>query len=176
VRVLTLASKGTIDEWILKRASEKKLIDNQVIQAGMFNTTSTAEDRQEALEDILKEGLNVATADDLPTEEAVNEMVARTDEEFLLFQEMDAAFDKRQATAEYSSELMTEEELPPWVVESIQQDDADAAADVQAVHDLLAGNTNLGRGKRNRSNASYRENPDDSELAPRPGRTARSTK
>ena len=84
--MLTLASKGTIDEWILKRAAEKKLIDNQVIQAGMFNATSTQEDRQVALEDILKEGLNAPTADDLPTEEAVNEMVARSDEEFLLFQ------------------------------------------------------------------------------------------
>lgn len=54
VRVLTLASKGTIDEWILKRAGEKKLIDNKVIQAGMFNNQSSMEDRQELLQDIMQ--------------------------------------------------------------------------------------------------------------------------
>ena len=49
----------------------------------------------------------------------------------VLLQEMDIAFDKRQAAAQYQSELMTDAELPNWVVESIRQDDDAAAADVQ---------------------------------------------
>jgi SWI/SNF-related matrix-associated actin-dependent regulator of chromatin subfamily A protein 2/4 len=60
VRVLTLASKGTIDEWILKRAQEKRAIDNKVIQAGMFNNDSSAEDRQQLLEELFsQEGFQV---------------------------------------------------------------------------------------------------------------------
>lgn len=41
VRVFVLASVGTIEEDILDRAKSKMGIDAKVIQAGLFNTTST---------------------------------------------------------------------------------------------------------------------------------------
>jgi SWI/SNF-related matrix-associated actin-dependent regulator of chromatin subfamily A protein 2/4 len=43
VRVLVLVSVGSIEEQILERAQTKKGIDAKVIQAGLFNTTSTAQ-------------------------------------------------------------------------------------------------------------------------------------
>jgi superfamily II DNA or RNA helicase len=41
VRVFVLVSVGSVEEVILERAKQKKGIDAKVIQAGLFNTTST---------------------------------------------------------------------------------------------------------------------------------------
>ena len=41
VRVFVLVSVGSIEEVILERAKQKMGIDAKVIQAGLFNTTST---------------------------------------------------------------------------------------------------------------------------------------
>jgi len=43
VRVFVLVSVGSIEEEILDRAKQKMGIDAKVIQAGLFNTTSTGE-------------------------------------------------------------------------------------------------------------------------------------
>mmetsp|Transcript_31083 Transcript_31083/g.59980 ORF Transcript_31083/g.59980 Transcript_31083/m.59980 type:complete len:829 (+) Transcript_31083:2-2488(+) len=154
VRVLTLASKGTIDEWILKRAGEKKLIDNKVIQAGMFNNQSSMEDRQELLQDIMQEGMQLnLTSEDLPTDDEVNQAVARSDEEFLLFQQMDLDLDK--SLAQRSMErLMQHKEIPRVVTEDVEKEE-ELELEQNTIEGIL-GTEEFGRGKR-RAAVNYSE-------------------
>ncbi|KNA18096.1 hypothetical protein SOVF_073890 isoform B [Spinacia oleracea] len=111
VRVFVLVSVGSIEEVILERAKQKMGIDAKVIQAGLFNTTSTAQDRKEMLEVIMRRGTS-ALGTDIPSEREINRLAARTDEEFWLFEKMDE--DRRQEE-NYRSRLMEDHEVPEWV-------------------------------------------------------------
>ena len=59
-------------------------------------------------------------AEDLPTDEDVNLACSRSDEEFLLFQTMDAEFDKQAHKRGFKERLMTQEEIPNWVLEDVK--------------------------------------------------------
>ncbi|CAI8604754.1 unnamed protein product [Vicia faba] len=119
VRVFVLVSVGSIEEVILERAKQKMGIDAKVIQAGLFNTTSTAQDRREMLEEIMRRGSSSLGAD-VPSEREINRLAARSDEEFWLFEKMD---EERRQKENYRSRLMEEHELPEWVYAPIQKDD-----------------------------------------------------
>ncbi|GAU14882.1 hypothetical protein TSUD_46750 [Trifolium subterraneum] len=119
VRVFVLVSVGSIEEVILERAKQKMGIDAKVIQAGLFNTTSTAQDRREMLEVIMRRGSSSLGAD-VPSEREINRLAARSDEEFWMFEKMD---EERRQKENYKSRLMEERELPDWVYAPIQKDD-----------------------------------------------------
>ncbi|XP_027164831.1 probable ATP-dependent DNA helicase CHR12 [Coffea eugenioides] len=110
VRVFVLVSVGSIEEVILERAKQKMGIDAKVIQAGLFNTTSTAQDRREMLEEIMRKGTSSLGAD-VPSEREINRLAARSDEEFWLFEKMD---EDRRRKESYRSRLMEEHEVPDW--------------------------------------------------------------
>ena len=112
VRVFVLVSVGSIEEEILERAKSKMGIDAKVIQAGLFNTTSTAQERREMLEEIMKRGSN-ALGTDVPSEREINRLSARGDHEFEIFEEMD---EQRRQEEGYRSRLLEEHELPDWVL------------------------------------------------------------
>lgn len=111
VRVFVLVSVGSIEEEILERAKSKMGIDAKVIQAGLFNTTSTAQERREMLEEIMKRGSDVIGTD-VPSEREINRLSARGDDEFEIFEEMD---EERRQKEEYRSRLLEEHEVPEWV-------------------------------------------------------------
>lgn len=111
VRVFVLVSVGSIEEEILERAKSKMGIDAKVIQAGLFNTTSTAQERREMLEEIMKRGSDVIGTD-VPSEREINRLSARGDDEFDIFEEMD---EERRQKEEYRSRLLEEHEVPEWV-------------------------------------------------------------
>ncbi|WCJ23714.1 Homeotic gene regulator [Euphorbia peplus] len=111
VRVFVLVSVGSIEEVILERAKQKLGIDAKVIQAGLFNTTSTAEDRKEMLVEIMRRGTSSLGAD-VPSEREINRLAARSPEEFRIFEEMDK---ERRQKENYRSRLMEEQEVPEWV-------------------------------------------------------------
>lgn len=111
VRVFVLVSVGSIEEEILERAKQKMGIDAKVIQAGLFNNTSTAQDRREMLEEIMRRGTN-SLGTDVPSEREINRLAARSDEEFWLFEKMD---EERRQKEGYRSRLMEEHEVPDWV-------------------------------------------------------------
>ncbi|XP_010941745.1 probable ATP-dependent DNA helicase CHR12 [Elaeis guineensis] len=111
VRVFVLVSVGSIEEEILERAKQKMGIDAKVIQAGLFNTTSTAQDRREMLQEIMRRGTN-SLGTDVPSEREINRLAARTEEEFWLFEKMD---EERRQRERYRSRLMEENEVPDWV-------------------------------------------------------------
>ena len=79
---------GTIEEDILRKANEKRAIDHKAIQAGMFNQRSTAEERNSILKEILARD-DDRLGSNLPNDEEINIMIARSDEEVELFEEMD---------------------------------------------------------------------------------------
>ncbi|XP_042037771.1 probable ATP-dependent DNA helicase CHR12 [Salvia splendens] len=111
VRVFVLVSVGSVEEVILERAKQKMGIDAKVIQAGLFNTTSTAQDRREMLEEIMRKGTSALGAD-VPSEREINRLAARTEEEFWLFEKMD---EERRQRENYRSRLIEEHEVPDWV-------------------------------------------------------------
>lgn len=111
VRVFVLVSVGSIEEEILERAKSKMGIDAKVIQAGLFNTTSTAQERREMLEEIMKRGSD-AIGTDVPSECEINRLSARGDHEFVIFEEMD---EQRRQEEGYRSRLLEEHEVPEWV-------------------------------------------------------------
>ncbi|KAJ4955644.1 hypothetical protein NE237_012427 [Protea cynaroides] len=110
VRVFVLISVGSIEEVILERAKQKMGIDAKVIQAGLFNTTSTAQDRKEMLQEIMRRGTN-SLGTDVPSEREINRLAARSEEEFWLFERMD---EERRRRENYRSRLMEEHEVPDW--------------------------------------------------------------
>ncbi|KAJ6803828.1 putative ATP-dependent DNA helicase CHR12 [Iris pallida] len=111
VRVFVLVSVGSIEEEILERAKQKMGIDAKVIQAGLFNTTSTADDRKEMLKEIMRRGTS-RLGTDVPSEREINRLAARTEEEYWLFEKMD---EERRQKERYRSRLMEEKEVPDWV-------------------------------------------------------------
>ncbi|XP_031121330.1 probable ATP-dependent DNA helicase CHR12 [Ipomoea triloba] len=110
VRVFVLVSVGSIEEVILDRAKQKMGIDAKVIQAGLFNTTSTAQDRREMLEEIMRKGTSTLGTD-VPTEREINHLAARSKEEYWLFERMD---EERRQKERYRSRLMEDYEVPDW--------------------------------------------------------------
>ncbi|OIT24296.1 PREDICTED: probable ATP-dependent DNA helicase CHR12 [Nicotiana attenuata] len=110
VRVFVLISVGSIEEVILERAKQKMGIDAKVIQAGLFNTTSTAQERREMLEEIMRKGTSTLGTD-VPSEREINRLAARSDEEFWLFEKMD---EERRQKERYRSRLMEDHEVPDW--------------------------------------------------------------
>ena len=88
VKILTMVCDGTIEEDILRKANEKRAIDHKAIQAGMFNQRSTAEERNSILRGDSRERRRQAWKQPA-TDEEINIMIARSDEEVDLFEEMD---------------------------------------------------------------------------------------
>lgn len=76
----------------------------------MLNS-STAQDRREMLEEIMRKGTS-SLGTDVPSEREINRLAARTDEEFWLFEKMD---EERRHKENYRARLMEEHEVPDWV-------------------------------------------------------------
>ncbi|KAK0608536.1 hypothetical protein LWI29_032098 [Acer saccharum] len=110
VRVFVLVSVGSIEEVILERAKQKMGIDAKVIQAGLFNTTSTAQDRRDMLKEIMRRGTR-SLGTDVPSEREINRLAARSEEEYWLFEKMD---EERRQKENYRCRLMEEHEVPEW--------------------------------------------------------------
>ncbi|XP_042517238.1 probable ATP-dependent DNA helicase CHR12 isoform X2 [Macadamia integrifolia] len=149
VRVFVLVSVGSIEEVILERAKQKMGIDAKVIQAGLFNTTSTAQDRKEMLQEIMRRGTN-SLGTDVPSEREINSLAARSDEEFWLFERMD---EERRQRENYRSRLMEVHEVPDWAY-SVPDNKADKSKDVEP-------DANGSTGKRRRKEVVYADTLSD---------------
>merc|ERR1712083_938057 len=120
VRVLRLMTVNSVEERILAAARYKLNMDEKVIQAGMFNNRSTGTERRQLLHSILtREADNDEDEDEAPDDEVVNQMIARSEEEFEKFQQMDIQRRREDAAlgADRKPRLMEENELPPFLLE-----------------------------------------------------------
>lgn len=129
VRVFVLVSVGSIEEVILERAKQKMGIDAKVIQAGLFNTTSTAQDRRDMLEEIMRKGTS-SLGTDVPSEREINRLAARSDEEFWLFEKMD---EERRRKENYRCRLMEDHEVPEWAYSAREKQTATKGFDSSSI-------------------------------------------
>ncbi|KAL5967561.1 ATP-dependent helicase brm [Taenia solium] len=131
VRVLRLITINSVEEKILAAARYKLNVDEKVIQAGMFDNKSTGLERRQFLQNLL-EADDEADEDEneAPDDETVNQMLARTEKEFDVYQRMDA---ERQVTerqqAKPEPRLMEYSELPDWIVRNEEEVEKSLAMD-----------------------------------------------
>ncbi|PVU97191.1 hypothetical protein BB561_000696 [Smittium simulii] len=122
VKILRLITRRSVEETILQRAQFKLDIDGKVIQAGKFDNKSTAEEREQFLRSLLQDG-ELREEDDDCSDENINLLISRSDEERTIFDRMDAErikVDKHDletvGVTEYSpnSRLISDNELPKY--------------------------------------------------------------
>lgn len=129
VRVLRLMTVNSVEEHILAAAKYKLNVDSKVIQAGMFNQHSTNAERKQMLSQLLEsDSLEEEEESEVPDNETVNQMIARNEEEFEIYQKMDA--DRRKAeprnpqTMRRKPRLLQEDELPKWLLRDSEEIEA----------------------------------------------------
>ncbi|KAF1757608.1 hypothetical protein GCK72_014064 [Caenorhabditis remanei] len=117
VRVLRLITANSVEEKILAAARYKLNVDEKVIQAGKFDQRSTGAERKQMLEDIIRADGEEEEDEELPDDESVNQMVARSEDEFNIFQDMDIARRREEAHQKNRKpRLLEEEEIPENLV------------------------------------------------------------
>ncbi|XP_070563985.1 probable global transcription activator SNF2L2 [Ptychodera flava] len=120
VRVLRLLTVNSVEEKILAAARYKLNVDEKVIQAGMFDQKSTNTERRAFLMALLQQDQDEDEEEnEVPDDETVNQMIARTEEEFDIYQRTD--LDRRRLEArdpKRKPRLMEEEELPDWILKN----------------------------------------------------------
>uniref|UniRef100_H2YVT7 Transcription activator BRG1 n=1 Tax=Ciona savignyi TaxID=51511 RepID=H2YVT7_CIOSA len=155
VRVLRLMTVNSVEEKILA-AARYKLNVEKVIQAGMFDQKSTGSQRRAMLFQLVQKGTTDQDEDEVHDDETLNQMIARSEEEFDSFQQMD--IDRRRSEARDPNRkprLMEEEELPSWLLTS--------ADEVERLTQEEAEDKLFGRGSRVRKEVDYSESLTDKE-------------
>lgn len=150
VRVLRLMTVNSVEERILAAARYKLNMDEKVIQAGMFDQKSTGSERQQFLQSILhQDDEDDEEENEVPDDETVNQMIARSEDEFHEFQKMDLERRREEANLgpRRKPRLIEEAELPDWLVKD--DDEVDRWA-YEEDDDKF-----LGRGSRQRKEVDY---------------------
>lgn len=148
VRVLRLMTVNSVEERILAAAKYKLTMDEKVIQAGMFDQKSTGSERHQFLQSILHNDEDDEEENEVPDDETVNQMVARNEEEFQLFQKMDMErkVEEDSLGVHKKSRLIQEDELPDWLIKQDDEVETWSYDDPEAL---------LGRGTRQRKEVDY---------------------
>lgn len=150
VRVLRLMTVNSVEERILAAARYKLNMDEKVIQAGMFDQKSTGSERQQFLQSILhQDEADEEEENEVPDDETVNQMIARNENEFEMFQRMDLERRREEAKLgpQRKSRLIEISELPDWLV---KEDDEVERWSFEDDERLI-----LGRGSRQRKEVDY---------------------
>merc|ERR1719412_1148218 len=157
VRVLRLMTVNSVEERILAAARYKLNMDEKVIQAGMFNQRSTGSERQELLQSILREEADDEDEEnEVPDDEVVNRMIARSEDEFELFQRMD--MERRRAEADLGParkpRLIEESELPDFLIQDPEEiEEEEKQEEIREAQ----RQEEMGRGNRSRKEVTYQE-------------------
>ncbi|KZV83895.1 hypothetical protein EXIGLDRAFT_742051 [Exidia glandulosa HHB12029] len=164
VRILRFITEKSVEEAMFARARFKLAIDGKVIQAGKFDNKSTDKEQEEVLRSILEADQEQDESEESSdmTDEELNMLLARSDEEVAIFRELDV---QREVEAERRwrergnvgprpPPLMAVEELP----EIYQRDEPFVPKEDEEVK--LEG-----RGQRKRNTVNYNDGIDDPFLA-----------
>lgn len=147
VRVLRLCTVNSVEEKILAAAKYKLNVDQKVIQAGMFDQKSSSHERRAFLQAILEHEEQNEEEDEVPDDETLNQMIARSEDEFELFMRMD--LDRRREDArnpKRKPRLMEEDELPSWILKDDAEVERLTCEDEEKI---------FGRGSRHRRDVDY---------------------
>ncbi|KAF8387564.1 hypothetical protein PRIPAC_76706 [Pristionchus pacificus] len=113
VRVLRLITANSVEEKILTAARHKMNLDGKVIQSGKFNQMSTEAERRRLLEEIISAEVDKTNEADVPGDEAVNMLLARSEDEFNIFQKLDEERKAEEAEKDNPMPRLVEEsEIP----------------------------------------------------------------
>uniref|UniRef100_A0A7S3EAZ9 Uncharacterized protein n=1 Tax=Rhodosorus marinus TaxID=101924 RepID=A0A7S3EAZ9_9RHOD len=161
VRVFRLVSANTVEEKILEQANQKLRKDQLIIQAGRFDNKSSDAERRELLKNMLRDHKAEESnreEEGVPTEELLNKLIARGEEEFETFMDIDKQAEeleaaRKEAGEEWESErlLVSKDDLPDWVLAP------DQPAEVQKEEQM-------GRGRRKRKEVCYADNLTELEI------------
>lgn len=145
VRVLRLVTVNSVEEKILAAAKYKLDLNEKIIKAGMFDNKSTGQERKQILQAILStKDDDEENENEIPDDETINQMIARSEEEFELYQKEDI---KRRQVEEDSKRLISEEELPQWL--TIDEAELERQTTQEAEEKIF------GRGSRQRKEIDY---------------------
>jgi ATP-dependent helicase STH1/SNF2 len=171
VKVFRLITKTKIEEEILQKAAYKKNLDEKIIKAGLFNIKSSDTERRKRLEDLLRiEKEDDEEEDEVPNDEEVNTMLARTEEEYKLFDKMDKERYESENRDEKIKEimeriifpdnmnlktinyrLMKDYEVPDWIR-------------VKKIDEKEEMMKDFGKGMRIKAKVNYKDDFDDDQL------------
>ncbi|KAJ8903110.1 hypothetical protein NDN08_006425 [Rhodosorus marinus] len=161
VRVFRLVSANTVEEKILEQANQKLRKDQLIIQAGRFDNKSSDAERRELLKNMLRDHKAEESnreEEGVPTEELLNKLIARGEEEFETFMDMDKQAEdleaaRKEAGGEWESDrlLLSKDDLPDWVLAP------DKPVEVQKEEQM-------GRGRRKRKEVCYADNLTELEI------------
>ncbi|KAK4521955.1 uncharacterized protein ATC70_004494 [Mucor velutinosus] len=116
VRIFRLATSNSIEERILATAQHKLDIDGKVIQAGKFDNRSTEADRETLLrmllEDKIEEEKQEEAYDEDASNQELNDMLKRSDQELSVFEMMDSERRAQEQSSQQRVRLIQESELP----------------------------------------------------------------
>ena len=178
VRVFRLVTNSPIEEKILSRATDKLNMNNLIVEAGKFNNRSKEAERKAMLENLLRlESEENKDEEDergsLLDDDQINEMMALTDEELVLYQEMDERRIQAEARdweelkqqnvhleGSIPSRLMSEKDVPTWLKDASQYMDRtnqEQQALVAAGGGLAAAAAFTKDSARKRKEISYRD-------------------
>jgi len=118
VRILRLITADSIEEKILARAQYKLDIDGKVIQAGKFDNKSTAQEREALLRQLIESSsgeANDVQNEENMTDDDLNDIIHRNDEEMEIFRKMDQ--ERIQRETEYWKSLGNTGPLPDRLVQ-----------------------------------------------------------
>ncbi|VVB13842.1 unnamed protein product, partial [Arabis nemorensis] len=113
---------GSIEGLIRNNIQQYKIdMADEVINAGRFDQRTTHEERRMTLETLLHdEERYQETVHDVPSLHEVNRMIARSEEEVELFDQMDEEFD-------WTEEMTSHEQVPKWLRASTKEVNATVA-------------------------------------------------
>ncbi|GAB2217338.1 hypothetical protein Drorol1_Dr00000512 [Drosera rotundifolia] len=114
---------GSIESLIRNNIQQYKIdMADEVINAGRFDQRTTHEERRMTLETLLRdEERYQETVHDVPSLQEVNRMIARSEEEVELFDQMDEEFD-------WTEDMMRYHQVPQWLRATTKEANATVAA------------------------------------------------
>jgi len=161
VRVLRLMTVNSVEEKILAAARFKLNVDSKVIQAGMFNQNSTSSERRAFLSALLEsDTLEDEEESEVPDDETVNQMIARNEEEFEIYQRMDLERKRNEprepGSLRRKARLIQDSELPKWLLKN--EDEIDQLTWEEEKDKMFR------LGKRERKDVDYSDNLTDKQF------------
>lgn len=91
VRIFRLITAETVEEYILERANHKLHVDEKIIQAGRFDNRTTHEEREALLRNIFEETEGGDGSCAISSDEELNKILARTEDELIKFRLIDSS-------------------------------------------------------------------------------------
>ncbi|CAA7396178.1 unnamed protein product [Spirodela intermedia] len=170
VLVLRLETVNTVEEQVRAAAEHKLGVANQSITAGFFDNNTSAEDRREYLESLLRECKKEEAAPVLD-DDALNDLLARSEAEIDVFESVDKQ--RREEEAATWQKLIQGRNgdgldplpIPPRLVRDddlerlyqVLRISEESAASVKRKGDISLDTQQYGRGKRAREVRSYED-------------------